>query len=89
MGNSIRLKWVKGSQVDFSKSLCISVPEGCFIIANRAEMLHLGLHYLSKYLFLGLQVYKGFNYIVPSSMQLQTIALLIHKPKCEDITWET
>ena len=42
----------KGAQVEFSK-LCISVPEGCFYLANSAgpdEMqhnaaFHLGLHF--------------------------------------------
>ena len=57
-----------GSQVDFSKLWCVSVPKGCYI-ANSAdpdEMQHhsaflLGLHCLPKYPFRSFLVYKGLN----------------------------
>ena len=59
--------YFKGSQVEFSKLLCISAPEIVLILANSAEpdemqhyaAFHLGLHCLPKYLFWGFPVYKG------------------------------
>ena len=53
------IMYLKGSQVEFSKSWCISVPEDFLISANSADpdemqhyaAFHLGLHCLPKYLF--------------------------------------
>ena len=56
--------YFKGLKVDFSKLLCISIPEGVVIKANSADpdetqqhaAFHLGLHCLPKYLFWGFPV---------------------------------
>ena len=51
--------YLKGSRIEFSKSLNISIPEDFLILANSADpdemqhyaAFHLGLHCLPKYLF--------------------------------------
>ena len=56
------------TQVEFSKLLCMSVPQDCFILANSADpdeihyaTFHQGLHCLPKYLFRGFQYTKGLS----------------------------
>ena len=57
----------KGSQIEFSKLSSISVPEGCFNLANSADpdemqhnaAFHQGLHCLPKYPFKVFPYTKG------------------------------
>ena len=60
------IMYFKGSEVEFSKFWCISIPE-VIILANSADpdemqhdaAFHLGLHCLPTYLFRGFQYTKG------------------------------
>ena len=57
-----------GSNVDFSKLLCIYVPEGCLILSNSADpdemqqhaAFHLGLHCLPMHPFRGFLYTEGY-----------------------------
>ena len=65
--------YFKGSQVEFSKLWCFSVPDGCLNLRKQCRpwwnaalcfissvsSFHLCLHCLSKYLFMGFQYTKG------------------------------
>ena len=57
---SISMGWpilhFKGSQAEFSKLWCISIPEGCL---NINAAFHLGFHCLPRYPLRGFQYTKG------------------------------
>ena len=64
MGLSIM--YLKGPQIVISQLLSNSIPEDCFTLTNSVDLdemqhdvaFHLGLHSLSKYLFMGFQYTK-------------------------------